>query len=183
MTEIDIEREVTGFHDEVLSIRARARTCVERFRAMSDEDVQHLFAERLGGLGSVIVPHLYELVLDDPAASASQQYLAAWVAVRLGDRGPAVDQLCREVTSGSPYALPAANALAAFGLVEGLEPMTAALETVDPDDLTAVCDWAMAIHDLGGELPDEVRHQLGVRTSCWHARAVLAAFPAPTQES
>lgn len=173
---MDIEREVTGFHDEVRAIRLRARACVVRFRAMEDEDVQHLFAERLAGLGSVIVPDLYELVLDDPAASASLRYLAAWGAVRMGDRGAAVDHLCREVTSGSPYALPAANALTRFGLVAGLGPMTAALEAVDPDDVTSVFDWAMTLHDLGGELPDEVRRQLELRTSCWHARAVLASF-------
>ena len=134
----DVEREVTGFENEVATTRARARACVERFRAMEDENLQYLFAERLGQLGSFIVSDLYALVLDDPAASRSESYLAAWVAVRVGDRGPAVDRLCREVTSGSPYALPAANALARFGLVQGLGPMTTALEAVDPNDVTAV---------------------------------------------
>ena len=174
---IDIEREVTGFEDEVAAIRARARACVERLRATEDENVQHLFAERLSGLGSVVVPDLYALVLDDPAASASLGYLAAWTAVRLGDRGRAAARLCQEVTSGSPYALPAANALARFGLVEGLAPMTEALEKVDPDDVARIFDWAMAIRDLGGELPTEVRRDLELRTTHWHARAVLTSFP------
>lgn len=66
-SETGVEREVAGFTEEVLEIRARARACVERFRAATDEDVLYLFAERLGGLGSVIVPALYELVLDDPS--------------------------------------------------------------------------------------------------------------------
>ncbi len=178
----DIEGEVTAFEDEVAATRARARACVERFRAVQDENLQYLFAERLGQLGSVIVSDLYALVLDDPAASARLRYLAAWVAVRVGDRGPAVDHLCHEVTSGSPYALPAADALARSGLVEGLEPMTEALEQVDPDDVTRVFDWAMAIHDLGGELPAQVRRELELRTSSWAATAVLTAFsrPAPT---
>jgi hypothetical protein len=176
----DIEREVTAFEDELAAIRARSRACVERFRAVEDENLQYLFAERLGQLGSVIVSDLYALVLDDPAASAGLQYLAAWVAVRVGDRGPAVDRLCHEVTSGSPYALPAANALARFGLVEGLGPMTTALEAVDPDNVTSVFEWAMALHDLGGELPAEVRRELEQRTSHSAARAVLTAFSRPS---
>ena len=116
---------------------------MERLRATEDENIQHLVAERLPGLGSVIVPDLYALVLDDPAASASLGYLAAWTAVRLGDRGRAVARLCQEVTSGSPYALPAANALARFGLVEGLViDDRSAREGRVLDDVARIFAWA-----------------------------------------
>ena len=177
MPEVDYEGEVRSFEARVHALRAGARSCVERFRSTTDDNLLYLFAERLGGLGSLAIPVLYELVLDDPTATPSHRYLAAWVAVRLGDRGAAVEHLCAEVVSGSSYALPAANALTARGLVAGIEPMTTVLLQLDPDEVMAVFDWAMAIHDLGGGLPTAVRRELETRDAHWAAKAVLDAFP------
>jgi len=41
----------------------------------------------------------------------------------------------------------------------------------------------MALHDLGGELPPAVQGELETRTSCWHARAVLASFREQSDEA
>ena len=66
MPEIDYEGEVRSFEADVHALRAGARSCVGRFRSTTDDNLLYLFAERLGGLGSLAVPILYELVLDDP---------------------------------------------------------------------------------------------------------------------
>ena len=173
MTKIDVEHEVVAFAEEVRAIRLRARACVERFRSTDDEDLLYLFAERLGGLGSVIVADLYELVLGDPSASSSHRYLAAWVAVRLGDRGAAVDHLCDEVVSGSSYALAAANTLVRLGLTQGRDAIAAAIVQVDPGRTRELVDWAFGLLELGGTLPASVRDSLESRRSYWYARAVL----------
>lgn len=181
--ETDVESEVTAFEAEIAAIRSRATRCVEQLRAMSDEGVQYLLAERMRGLGSVIVPDLYALILDDPGSSRAQRYLAAWVAVRVGDRGTAVDHLCREVTSGSPYALPAAHVLARFHLTQGVEAVIEASRSVDAGDTGDTGDtgsmigWATALRDLGGRLPPEVRRAIATETAPWAAATLLADFP------
>ena len=175
--ETDVESEVTAFEAEIAAIRSRATRCVEQLRAMSDEGVQYLLAERMRGLGSVIVPDLYALILDDPGSSRAQRYLAAWVAVRVGDRGTAVDHLCREVTSGSPYALPAAHVLARFHLTQGVEAVIEAIRSVDAADTGSMIGWATALRDLGGRLPPEVRRAIATETAPLGGGTLLADFP------
>lgn len=174
---IDAEKAVTELQAEVVAIRAQARACIERFRATDDEDVQYLLSERLAGLGSMIVPYLHELVLDDPEASSAQRYFAARVATQVGDRGRSVQYLCREVTSGSPYALPAAHALGTLRPPEGAEAVTEAIRGIDASDTTNTIGWMTALRDVGGRLPPEVRQAIETRTAPWAAAGLLADFP------
>lgn len=70
--------------------------------------------------------------------------------------------------------MPAANALAQLGLTEGLGAVAEAIVEIDPDETSELVEWASALLDLGGTLPDPVRTALQRKQSHAGARAVLA---------
>jgi hypothetical protein len=152
-----------------------ARACAMLLREADDDDVRYLMAERLPVLGSSIVPELNEMLVD-PACSRSTKYLAAWVAVEVGDRGDSVDVLCAEVEAGSEWALAAAGVLGRHRITEGREPILRALERVNPKDSGEVLGYATALRELRGELPHRLRLKLVTESDPWVRRAVEEDF-------
>ncbi|WP_078700983.1 hypothetical protein [Aeromicrobium choanae] len=161
--------------DLVLAIE-HVDACVATFRGTEDVDLQFLFAERLPTLGSAALPALRK-ILDDPEVSGSLRYLAAWVALQIGDRGDSVAVLCREVETATRWSLPAAGALAQFGIREGVGPVLAALSRVDPQDTAEVIGYVTALRDLGGDLPTPARERFRSEGPRWMMRAIEDDFP------
>ena len=175
MTE-DIEAELRAFELELGSAIDRGRACARRLREVDDDDLRFLMAERLPALGSAIIPELNE-VLVDPASSLGARYLAAWVAVEVGDRADSILVLCKEVEAGSKWSLAAAGVLGRHRIAEGVEPIQKALERVDPKDGPAVMGYLAALRDLQGSLSESVRQRLIARGDPWVARTVEDEFP------
>jgi hypothetical protein len=105
------------------------------------------------------------------------RYLAAWVAIEVGDRGDSISVLCAEVEAGTKWSLPAAGVLARHRIHEGVSPVAAALARVDPKDTIDVMGYATALRDLGGHLPDSVRQRILAESPSWVARAINEDFP------
>lgn len=172
-----IEERLRAFESEVGAALDRARACVRRLREADDDDLRFLMAERLPALGSSIVSELNEILMD-PACSRNVRYLAAWVAVEVGDRGDSIHVLCAEVEAGSEWSLPAAGVLGRHRIAEGREPILRALERVNPKDGVAVMGYASALRELKGDLPDRVRVKFVAESDPWVARAIADDFPA-----
>lgn len=172
----DIERSVRQFEAMLRDGGERVDRCVAAFVGERDEDVRFLMAERLPVLGSAVGPAL-QAVIRQHVHDPSLQYLAACVAVVVGERGDAVAILCREVEERTVWALPAANAMARWGIREGLGPITRALEATSATDVQAMSDLVTALRDLGGELPSSVRDRLLRDAPGWLAQPLLRDFP------
>lgn len=171
-----IEEQVRAFESEVGAVLDGARACVRRLREAADDNLQYLIAERLAVLGSSIIPDLNEIVVD-PSSDRNGRYLAARVAISVGDRGESVHVLCAEVEAGSVWAVPAAGVLGRHGLAEGREPILRALERVDPRHGSDVIGYVQALRELRGDLPDRLRLKLLTESDPWIARAVEQDFP------
>lgn len=153
-----MEEEVRGFEAELGRTLGQVKACVDRLRSAVSDDLRFLIAERLPALGSAAIPGLQEM-WDDPDSSRSLRYLAAWVAVEVGDRADAIDILCSEVDAGTRWSLPAAGVLARHCIHAGAEPVAAALARVDPQNTVEVMGYATALRDLGGDLPPSARRR------------------------
>lgn len=172
-----IETELGRFEAELEAVIDRARECVAWLRLAESEDLRFLVAERLPVLGHLVLPELMSIV-EDVQVRGSTRYLAAWVAVEVGDRGTGVDVLCEEVEADTGWSLSAAGVLARHGISDGVGPIVAALRRVDPSDDVSVMGYATALRDLGGSLPRELRWRLLKSASPWVAGALGADFPA-----
>lgn len=170
-----IEQDLGEFEVELGQLISGAKACVQRLRQASSGDLMFLYAERLPALGSVIIPEL-QAIIGDETARTTLRYLAAWIAVSVGDRGDSVNVLCAEVSRGSEWSLPAANALARYGIREGIGVVTAAVERVDPRNGAEVLGYLTALRDLGGKLPDEARCRILGYSTPWVARAIEQDF-------
>lgn len=171
-----MEEEIRGFESELDSALGQVEACVDRLRSAVSDDARFLIAERLPALGSAAIPGLYE-IWEAPESSRSLRYLAAWVAVEVGDRGDGIDILCSEVDAGTQWSLPAAAILARHRIREGSGPVAAALARADPQDTVEVMGYATALRDLGGELPPVVRKRILTESPPWVARAISEDFP------
>jgi hypothetical protein len=170
------EEELRQFEAALCDVRTRVRDCVEQLRSAPSDDLRFLMAERLPALGTSAVPALQE-ILDDSASDPSLRYLAAWVAMELGDRGDCISVLCAEVDAGTKWSLPAAGMLARHRIHEGVGAVAAALARVDPQNSADVMGYATALRDLGGQLPESVRHRILAESPAWVARAIDEDFP------
>lgn len=172
----EVEVEVRRFEVEVGDALARVRACVGWLRSAHGDDLRFLVAERLPTLGSSVVPPLQE-ILDDSTSTPSLRYLAAWVAVEVGDRGDRVSTLCAEVEAGTRWSLPAAGVLSRHRIREGARPIAFALSRVDPQNTLEVMGYATALRDLGGHLPESTRQRILTESPSWVARAIEEDFP------
>lgn len=171
-----IEAAVRALERDVeAAVAARAR-CVAAFQQETDPDVAYLMAERLHRLGPSILPDLLAL-LADPQSSRDLRYLAAWVALALGDRGPSVEVLVGEVEADGPWTVPAANALARAGVSRAGEAVVRALERADVADVTAVLDLLDEAKALDAALPPELRERLHGGLPAWASDKALARWP------
>jgi len=174
---MNIEDDVNRFEADLDHALNQVRDCVAWLRSAPTDDLRFLVAERLPALGSAAVPEL-QRILDDSTSSRGLRYLAAWVAVEVGDRGDSVSVLCSEVEAGAEWSLPAANILAKHRILEGARVVAEALDRVDPRSDLEVMGYATALRDLGGKLPESVRQRIVAESSPWIARAVATDFPA-----
>lgn len=146
---MSLQEELGRFEAELTSVVDRAAECVGWLCSVESEDLRFLVAERLPALGCVALPALMSVV-EGAQDRSSTRYLAAWVAIEVGDRGSSVDVLCDEVAADSPWSLPAAGMLAKHGIREATGSVLEALARVDPRDDVSVMGYATALRDLGG---------------------------------
>lgn len=174
---MSIEEDVRRFEGELQAIADRALACAGLLRSVESDDLRYLIAERLPFLGRLVLPEMLSLLEDDQVA-ADTRYLAAWVALRVGDRGVAPKVLCDEVASGSEWSGPAASALGRAGITEATEVIADALRwRVDPRDEMEVISYTGALLRLGGSLPDDVRARLYESAAPHVVRALTRDFP------
>jgi hypothetical protein len=171
-----IEASVSAFEHRISAVREGVQSCLDEFVAVTDEDVRFLIAERLPSLGSAALPGVVDIIDNSPAGS-DLRYLAAWVALVLGDRGSAVSALCVEVDSASKWSLPAANALARAHVQEGKPSILRALERLDPADGRTTLQWTTALRGVGGTLPGDLKGRLIGAIEPWAARVIRQDFP------
>ncbi|MDR1077706.1 MAG: hypothetical protein LBL55_03405 [Propionibacteriaceae bacterium] len=107
---IDIEREIISFEESIRGVMRAVEACVSLLVDTEDDNLRYFLAERIPSLGTAALPKLLEIIRA-PGNPIDVDYLAAWSALRLGDRGIAVDVLVREIRRGGKWSLPAANAL------------------------------------------------------------------------
>ncbi len=171
-----IEKSVRRFEAMLRDVEGQIDSCVAAFVSERDENVRFLMAERLPALGSAVGPKLV-VAIRQGTLDPSLQYLAAWVAVEVGERGDAIAILCREVEERTVFAVPAANVLAKWDIREGLIPITRALEATPVADVDAMSNYVTALRDLGGDLPSTVRDRLLNDAPEWLSGPLLSDFP------
>jgi len=172
----DIEARVRAFEFELGMTIDRGRACARQLREVEDDDLRFLLAERLPFLGSAIIPVLNE-IRADPGSGRGTRYLAAWVAVEVGDRADSIFVLCEQVEAATEWSLPAAGVLARHQITEGVVPVQKALGRVDPKDDIAVMGYLTALRDLQGTLAEPVRQRLIAEAHPWVVRVVEDDFP------
>jgi len=176
----DIEIELANLNQIIERTRTSARDCVARLREAPDDDLRYLIAERLPALGSMILPDLLEVVRDS-ADEPTLHYLAAWVALTVGDRTESVTVLREEVLRGSRWSLPAANSLGRHKVASARDEISRALDRVSSDrDNPDIAQYSAALRQVGGAISAATRAQLVKDNSSWIARAVRSDFPADT---
>jgi hypothetical protein len=171
------EQELAAFTSKISSVRRLAKDCVQAIVVSPDDDMKYLMAERLPALGTVVLPDLLE-VLDETSHPRTVRYLAAWVALILGERTRSVGFLRFEVAQRSEWSLPAANALGRYRISEAQVEISEALDRVslDPDN-PETAQYSAALREVGGVIDPATRGRIVNRNSSWIARAVRADFP------
>lgn len=171
-----LQDRVRLFESRVDSILVNAYDCVRELIEERDEAVKYLLAERISVLGSALLPKLRS-ALADPGVDEDSRYLAAWVAVTIGDRGKAVDVLCDQVARATKWAVPAAGVLGDSEIGQGREVILRALEHTDPKEGIAVAGFSRALRAVGGHLPADLRSRILENADPWIAQAVASDFP------
>jgi hypothetical protein len=176
----DTEARIARLEERIRGIEAEADECVADLLVA---DGAGLFvAERLWRLGTLIGPALLRLITDR-TAPRSPRVLAAVVALRLGERGPALELALDEVRRNGEHGVFAAQMIAVDEAVDSLvltAGITAALRAPaprpDPDEDRRVTGYLRALDACGGRLPKEDRGRLLATGSPLIASA-LAAIP------
>jgi hypothetical protein len=171
------EQELAAFTSKISSVRQLAKDCVAAIIVSPDDDMKYLMAERLPALGTVVLPDLLE-VLRETSHPRTVRYLAAWVALILGDRTSSVEFLRSEVAQRSEWSLPAANALGRYRISDARKEISDALDRTSLDiDNPATAQYSAALREVGGIIDPATRERLLNGNTSWIARAVRADFP------
>lgn len=175
---LDIEGELKDLDLALKRARVAASDCVSKFKEASDDDLRYLIAERLPTLGPMILPELLDVVRDG-TLDPTLRYLAAWVALTVGDRNDSVTMLREEVLRDSPWSLAAANALARHRVASSRTEIAMALDRVSQDrDNPEIAQYSTALRQVGGEISPATRARIVTDNTSWVARAVQSDFPA-----
>lgn len=171
------------YEDRVRRFEARVRAaldevgrCVREVAEANDDSMRYLIAERLLPLGSAALPGLLA-ILQDTRAQGDAGYLAAWVAVELGDRSDAAQVLIEHVEQESKWTVPAAAVLGRHHIEGAEEAILHALMRVDVRDGVAVAGLSEALKATGSNMPNALRARLIRETDPWIGRAVEQDFP------
>lgn len=153
----EIESRIKILDAKVAQVRAEARECVQEL--LVDDGARHLVADRLPGLGSVILPFILDL-LRSPDTSAEVKVFAALVGFDVGDRFESVEVLLGEVRVSSEFAALAARRLAAAHVSEAAEGMLGSLERPEFRNVDLIVVYLEALHDLGTVVGEGIQEQL-----------------------
>jgi len=176
MADSGIEATVRAFEQRLSGVTQGVESCLDEFVSVTDEHVRYLLAERLPSLGSAALPSLVGII-NSTQVGSGLRYMAAWVALALGDRDAAVSALCEEVDSDNEWSLPAANALARASVRVAEPSILRGLQRVEPYETGAVLQWTHALRLVGGSLPNDVRERLTAAVEPWAAQAIRKDFP------
>lgn len=162
-----IDKQVSALEDATEMVNFLAIKAVDALRRGPN---RFLIAERLNRFGSVIVPHLEELLKNSDNSEA--RILAAIVLLQLDSR-VGVPYLVDAITNDEDYAGLAASHLAKVGIKAAIEPMIKRLRNCEIKDVDLVVSLLDALAKLGGEIPSELRQLLMAADVPWQIRTMI----------
>lgn len=169
-----VEARILELERRIQSVTDEASACVREL--LIDDGARFLIAERLPGLGSVILPTIHEFLANLELPEEART-LAALVGVAVGDRGPSVLELIAELERGGEYAILAARYLAAQRVPGIGGVILKALRASDPRDVDTVVAFLAALRESGVPLPESERIRL-LGDGGWQVRSAVAEnFP------
>lgn len=116
-------------------------------------------AERLVPLGTALVHHLVEL-LKDPSIDDDLRGCAAFLGFTVGDREDCAMALLDQIEAEGPWALGAAQRLAAASYPGTISAVEAALRRADPSSVDVIVGYLGAFRTANGELANDLRESL-----------------------
>ncbi|MDY6802807.1 MAG: hypothetical protein SXA11_03240 [Cyanobacteriota bacterium] len=127
-------------------------------------------AERLYRFGSIIVPHLEQLL--DRTEDSETKILAAVVLLRLGSsRG--IDVLLNAISRDEQYPCLAASSLAAAGVKKAINPIGDRLRSATFEEIDLIVGLLTALEELNGEIPADIYRRFTVADAPWQIKFML----------
>lgn len=166
-----VERQVPALEQATEIVNFIAIKAVD---ALKRGPNRFLVAERLNLLGSVVTPHLEELLKNSD--NSETRILAALVLLQF-DSKVGVPYLLDAVIQDEDYAGLAARHLAKAGSKQAIKPIINRLMCCELKEVDLVVSLLEALAQLGGEIPSDLRQRLAASDAPWQIRTMIDDSP------
>ena len=162
-----IEYQIPAIEETANIVEALAKKAVA---ALENSPNRFLVAERLNRFGSIIVPHVEQLL--QSSTNSEVKILASLVLLQFNSKA-GVAILLNAIRDDEEYAVLAARHLAQTGIKDAIEPICDRLRSSDPEEIDLVVSLLDSLKKLNAELPQELFQRFSSKSVSWQIKAEL----------
>lgn len=162
-----IEQQISAIEETVNIIETLAKRAVA---ALENSPNRFLVAERLNRFGSIIVPHLEQLL--DKSKNSEVKILASLVLLQQNSQA-GISILLNAIESDREYAVLAAQNLATAEIKDAIEPICDRLRNSNLAEIDLIVSLLDSLNKLNAKLPQDLYQSLSTDNVPWQIETKL----------
>lgn len=138
--------------------------------ALENSSNRFLVAERLNRFGSIVVPHLEQLLKS--STNSEVKILASLVLMQLNSK-TGVSILLNAIRDDEEYAILAAQHLAQAGIKDAVEPICDRLKSSSLEEIDLIVSLLDSLNKLNVNLPQDILQHFNTNNVSWQIKTML----------
>ncbi|MEL6439341.1 MAG: hypothetical protein AAFQ80_08830 [Cyanobacteria bacterium J06621_8] len=161
-----IEQQIPAIEETAKIIETLAQKAVA---ALEDSPNRFLVAERLNSFGSIITPHLEQLL--NKSNNSEVKILAAFVLLQQNSQA-GISVLLNAIESDREYAELAAQHLAAAGIKDAVKSICDRLRISNLEEIDLIVSLLNSLKKLDAKLPQDLWERFSVDDTPWQIKTM-----------